>query len=105
MVCVVAECLCCAESHEMYAWSLEQLPKSKTEYKLSSTCYMFANQLVIDDLLGMLGIEETCTLRCGNHHLFSSVIPNYFGEQLWMNHLQLLFQTLLVNGGENHWKE
>ena len=70
MIQVVAEYLCCAESHDMYAWSLEQLPEFKPEYKLSSTHYMFADQLVTDDLLGMLGVKETCTLLSDNHYIF-----------------------------------
>ena len=59
---VVGECLCCAETNDMYAWGLQQLQKFESRYQLSSTKFLFADNLITEDLLLQLGINATCTL-------------------------------------------
>ena len=39
---VVAECLYCSESNEMYSWNMKQLEKVELVYKLKSTHFIFA---------------------------------------------------------------
>ena len=34
-----------------------------------------------------------------------SVFSDYFGEYLWIYHLQLLLKIMLITGGERNWKE
>ena len=51
---IVAECLCCSESNEMYAWGMKQLEKVEPVDRLKSTRFIFADQLIKEDLLAML---------------------------------------------------
>ena len=65
---------------------------------------MFADQLVTDELLKMVGIQDTCILCSGHYHLFHSVFQQFFGEQLWANHLQPIPRGMLTHGKETDWK-
>ena len=88
---VVAEYLCCSESNEMYAWVTDQLEKVGPLYKLKSTRFIFADQLITEELLTMLDITETCILRADQFHLFTHVFPTFleprFGVQPWLHYL------------------
>ena len=61
-VWVVAECLCCVKTNAMYVCGLQQLENFELQYTSSSTRFLFADNLITDDLLVMLGITHTCTL-------------------------------------------
>ena len=65
------ECMCCSEFHENYAWALCNLPKFQPRQCLSYTRFMFANDLIGEELLSMLGIGDSCTLRADYHHCVS----------------------------------
>ena len=83
-------CLCYFESNEMYAWVMEQLEFVKPVYKLESTRFIFADQLITEELLTILDITEACILRADQFHLFNHVFPTFFGPTIWSSTLASL---------------
>ena len=80
---VVAECLCCVEDQDMYAWVLRKLECFEPDYSLKQTRFIFADNLVTEELLHMLGINQTCQLRADSHHCLHEDWPKLFGDRLW----------------------
>ena len=97
---VVDECLCCSESNTMYSWVIHQLENFKPIYKLGCTLFIFADQLITEDLLTMLNTTENCTLWANQSHLFDHVFPTYFGPAIWNSALASLLKSML-NGDNN----
>ena len=78
--------------------------KFEPVYKLMSTRFIFADQLILDDLLTMPNIAETGTLWVDQSHLFNHVFPSYFGTTIWNSALALLLRNML-NGDKNTWNK
>ena len=102
---VVAECLCCTEDLGMYAWGLSNLEVFEPLYSLKLTRFMFADNLVTDNLLRQLNILETCTLRGDFWHLTKEVWPKLFGGKLWTNRQLGSRITKMVKGSREDWNK
>ena len=101
---VVAKCLCCAETNDMYAWGLQQLENFEPRYQLSSTRFLFTDNLVTGDLVVQLGINTTYTLPSDHYHLIANVFPEFFGDYIYFQtDLQQLLKIMLT-GDKEEWE-
>ena len=77
------------------------MEKSEPRYQLSSTRFLFADNLVTEDLLVQLGINTTCTLPSDHYHLFANVFPDFCGDYVYFQtDLQQLSKSMLTGDGE-----
>ena len=79
----------------MYAWVIKQLEFVEPIYKLESTWFIFADQIITEELLTILGITETCILRANQFHLFNHVFPTFLGPAIWSLVLASLLRSML----------
>ena len=83
----LCECLCVEEEIAYYAWVLQKLEEFEPRRKLISVRLMYADGLLTDTLLNMLGLEHPNVIGSAtgtdliwdSHHLSSSVWPDKEG--------------------------
>ena len=100
-VWVAAECLCCVETNNIYVWGLQQLEIFEPQYPLSSTRFLFADNLITDDLLVKLGKTHTCTRQSDHYHLFANVFPDFLGDYVFFQkELKQVLMAMLTDDQE-----
>ena len=79
-----------------YAWFIEMMVEMEPRWLLSSLKLIFADNFITDQLLLLLGVTETCTLRCDRYHLVNEVWPtaSSFGETILAKVKNYLLQML-----------
>ena len=77
-----AKCLSFAESREAYVFAIGALERLEPRYKLQNMKIIFGDKFITQDLLSILGIENTCVLQCDYCHMLEEVTKEQFGELL-----------------------
>ena len=64
---------------------MQQLPVFVPSYNLKKTRFLYADNLIGEELLGpeMLDISDSCCLRRDRYHCMNNDFPDLFGEQTW----------------------
>ena len=84
---VICEAIVISENINSYTWVLKKMVEMEPQFKLENVKFIFGDQGVTQKLLESLGIEETCVLHGGYHHLTYEVCPQVesFGPLVWQD--------------------
>ena len=95
-IATTCEAIVTGETISYYAWVIEMMVEMEPRWLLSSLKLIFADNFITDQLLSLLGINETCTLRCDHYHLINEVWPTAtsFGETILAKVKNNLLQML-----------
>ena len=102
---VIFECLCYIENHDLYAWGLTVMEEFELNYKLVDTRFLFADNKATNQLLLMLKISESCTLRADSYHCLEIDWPDLFGEKTWTEEGLHVWVKRMIYGTEGEWHQ
>ena len=101
---LVTECLSIDESLNTYNWVIRSMAIMEPRWSPKNVKIIFADQLVTLELLNLLDIKDSCTLRGDYHHLLNEVWPkeDNFGIVV-MSKIKHWLKQMLVSPYENEW--